>query len=108
LTIHDYAYNGDADQPINAGDMPGASIIAQAAIESKVSFSPLLEGVAVNVTPDLLGSELVLSDMSGKEVNSISINDIGIVLGYADLKTGIYFATVKSSQGSVSKKVYVK
>jgi hypothetical protein len=46
--------------------------------------------------------------MSGKEVNSVSINDIGIVLGYADLKTGIYFATVKSSQGSISKKVYVK
>jgi hypothetical protein len=107
LTIHDYAYNGDADQPINAGD-PSASIIAQAAIEDKVSISPLLDGVAVNVTPDLLGSELVLSDMSGKEVNSVSINDIGTVLGYADLKTGIYFATVKSSQGSISKKVYVK
>jgi hypothetical protein len=107
LTIHDYAYNGDVDQPINAGD-PSASIIAQAAIEDKVSISPLLEGVAVNVTPDLLGSELVLSDMSGKEVNSVSINDVGTVLGYADLKTGIYFATVKSSQGSISKKVYVK
>ena len=107
LTIHDYAYNGDADQPINAGD-PAASIIVQAALESKVSFSPLLDGVAVNVTPDLLGSELVLSDMSGKEVNSVSINDVGTVLGYADLKTGIYFATVKSSQGSISKKVYVK
>ena len=107
LTIHDYAYNGDADQPINAGD-PSASIISQAAIESKVSFSPMLDGVAVNVTPDLLGSELVLSDMSGKEVNSISINEIGTVLSYADLKTGIYFATVKSKQGAVSKKVYVK
>lgn len=108
LTIHDYAYNGDVDQPINAGDMPGASIIAQGALESKVSFTPLLEGVSVNITPDLLGSELVLSDMSGKEVNSVSINDIGTVLGYADLKTGIYFATLKSEQGSVSKKVYVK
>jgi hypothetical protein len=107
LTIHDYAYNGDADQPINAGD-PSASIIAQAALEDKVSISPLLDGVAVNVTPDLLGSELVLSDMSGKEVNSIAINDIGTVLGYVDLKTGIYFATLKSEQGSVSKKVYVK
>jgi|LauGreDrversion4_2_1035121.scaffolds.fasta_scaffold154036_2 hypothetical protein len=107
LTIHDYAYNGDADQPINAGD-PSALIIAQAALEDKVSISPLLDGVAVNVTPDLLGSELVLSDMSGKEVNSIAINDIGTVLGYADLKTGIYFATLKSEQGSVSKKVYVK
>jgi hypothetical protein len=107
LTIHDYAYNGDADQPINAGD-PSASIIAQAALEDKVSISPLLDGVAVNVTPDLLGSELVLSDMSGKEVNSIAINDIGTVLGYTDLKTGIYFATLKSEQGSVSKKVYVK
>jgi hypothetical protein len=107
LTIHDYAYNGDADQPINAGD-PLASIITQAALESKVSFSPLLDGIAINVTPDLLGAELVLCDMSGKEVNSISINDIGTVLGYADLKTGIYFATVKSSQGSISKKVYVK
>ena len=107
LTIHDYAYNGDADQPINAGD-PSALIIAQAALEDKVSISPLLDGVAVNVTPDLLGSELVLSDMSGKEVNSVSINDIGTVLGYADLKTGIYFATLKSEQGSISKKVYVK
>ena len=107
LTIHDYAYNGDADQPINAGD-PSASIIAQAALEDKVSISPLLDGVAVNVTPDLFGSELVLSDMSGKEVNSIAINDIGTVLGYTDLKTGIYFATLKSEQGSVSKKVYVK
>jgi hypothetical protein len=107
LTIHDYAYNGDADQPINAGD-PSASIISQAAIESKVSFSPMLDGVAVNVTPDLLGSELVLSDMSGKKVNSISINEIGTVLSYTDLKTGIYFATVKSKQGAVSKKVYVK
>jgi hypothetical protein len=107
LTIHDYAYNGDADQPINAGD-PSALIIAQAALEDKVSISPLLDGVAVNVTPDLLGSELVLSDMSGKEVNSIAINDIGTVLGYTDLKTGIYFATLKSEQGSVSKKVYVK
>jgi hypothetical protein len=107
LTIHDYAYNGDADQPINAGD-PSALIIAQAALEDKVSISPLLDGVAVNVTPDLFGSELVLSDMSGKEVNSIAINDIGTVLGYADLKTGIYFATLKSEQGSVSKKVYVK
>jgi hypothetical protein len=107
LTIHDYAYNGDADQPINAGD-PSALIIAQAALEDKVSISPLLDGVAVNVTPDLFGSELVLSDMSGKEVNSIAINDIGTVLGYTDLKTGIYFATLKSEQGSVSKKVYVK
>ena len=107
LIIHDYAYNGDADQPINAGD-PSASIIAQAAIEDKVSISPLLDAVAVNVTPDLIGSELVLSDMSGKEVNSITINDVGTVYGYADLKTGIYFVTVKSTQGSVSKKVYVK
>jgi hypothetical protein len=46
--------------------------------------------------------------MSGKEVNSITINDVGTVYGYADLKTGIYFVTVKSTQGSVSKKVYVK
>ena len=46
--------------------------------------------------------------MSGKEVNSISINEIGTVLSYTDLKTGIYFATVKSKQGAVSKKVYVK
>jgi len=107
LTIHDFAYNGDADQPINAGD-PSASIIAQAAFEDKVTISPLLDAVAVNVTPDLIGSELVLTDMSGKEVNSISINDIGTVLDYADLKTGIYFVTVNSSQGSVSRKVYVK
>lgn len=107
LTIHDFAYNADADQSINAGD-PSASIISQVALENKVSFSPMLEGISVNVTPDILGSELILSDMNGKEVNSTLINDIGTFLGYSDLKTGIYIATINSSQGSLSKKVYVK
>lgn len=107
LTIHDFAYNADADQSINAGD-PSASIISQAALENKVSFSHMLEGISVNVTPDILGSELILSDMNGKEVSSTLINDIGTFLGYSDLKTGIYIATINSSQGSLSKKVYVK
>ena len=48
LTIHDFAYNADPDQPINAGDAPGASIIAQAALEDKVTIKITLDKITLN------------------------------------------------------------
>jgi hypothetical protein len=107
LTIHDYAYNGDADQPINAGD-PSASIIAQVALENKVTFNQFLHGIAVNVTPDLKGSELVIYDMGGKKIRKTQVDDIHVELNYNEIQTGIYFVVLETNQGKLSKKVYVK
>lgn len=108
LTIHDYAYNSNPDQSINAGDMPGVGSISGVALEKKVTFKQFLDRIVVNVTPDLIGSELVLSDMSGKEIYSVEVEDVEVKAEYTNLNTGIYFATLRTSQGDISKKVYIK
>jgi hypothetical protein len=108
LTIHDYAYNGDPDQSINAGDMPGASIIALQALENKVTFNQYLEGITANVTPDLIGSELVIYDLGGKKIQTAQVDDIQAKISYTGMQTGIYFVSLETNQGKLSKKVYVK
>jgi hypothetical protein len=108
LTIHDYAFNADPDQPINAGEMVGASVIEQQALENKVTFNQYLDGVHVNVTPDLIGSELVIYDLGGKKIQTTEVNDIQAKLSYNEMQTGIYFVSLETNQGKLSKKVYVK
>jgi len=108
LTIHDYAFNADPDQPINAGEMVGASVIEQQALENKVTFNQFLDGVHVNVTPDLIGSELVIYDLGGKKIQTTEVNDIQAKLSYNEMQTGIYFVSLETNQGKLSKKVYVK
>lgn len=108
LTIHDYAYNGDVDQPINAGDMPGASIIAQSALEDKVSFMITPDFVKLNVTPDLIGGELNLINIDGKTSYSMPINDIGTELKLDNYSTGIYMIEAVFNSGTLSKKIYIK
>ncbi|MBM3186068.1 MAG: hypothetical protein FJZ67_07195 [Bacteroidetes bacterium] len=107
LTIHDYAYNGDADQPINAGD-PAASIIVQAALESKVSFFVTPDVVRINVTPDLIGGELHFINIDGKATHKQFINDIGTEIKLEDFSTGIYMLEAVFNDGKLAKKVYVK
>lgn len=107
LTIHDFAYNSVADQPINAGD-PSASIIAQSALEDKVSFMITPDFVKLNVTPDLIGGKLNLINIDGKTSYSMPINDIGTELKLDNYSTGIYMIEAVFNSGTLSKKIYIK
>ncbi|MFM7636491.1 MAG: hypothetical protein ACKO5W_01325, partial [Crocinitomicaceae bacterium] len=107
LTIHDFAYNTVADQPINAGD-PSASVISQAALEDKVSFFITPDAVKINVTPDLIGGELHFMNIDGKATHTQFINDIGTEIKLEDFSTGIYMLEAVFNDGKLSKKVYVK
>lgn len=107
LTIHDYAYNGDVDQPINAGD-PSASIISQAALEEKVAFLITPDYVKLNVTPDLIGGELRFVTLDGKLSRALPIEDIATELKLEDYTTGIYIVEAVFNNGTLARKVYVK
>lgn len=108
LTIHDYAYNADPDQPINAGDMPGASIIAQAAIEEKVNFKITPDFVSINITPDLIGGELRLVKLDGNIISSINLTDIHHTINLEEYHTGVYFIEAIFNDVVLTKKIYVK
>lgn len=107
VTIKDYAYDATAGTTINAGDM-GSAGLDGIPTEDKVNFKTLLDHTVVNVTPDLIGSELAMVDLAGNTVSSVVINDVNTTVQYNDLKAGIYMVVVKTDTDNVSKKVYVK
>ena len=78
------------------------------AVDNKVTIKTTLDEAMINVTPDLIGGSLVITDMAGKEVKSALINDINAKISYTGLNTGVYFVEARFESGSVNKKVYVK
>lgn len=105
ITIKDYAYNTVATDAINAGQTLNLDHVA---IENKVTIKTQLDQAFVNVTPDLVGGEIVMVDLSGKELVSVAITDILTTIPFEGIDTGIYMLSARFENGSVSKKVYVK
>ncbi len=68
----------------------------------------MLDEAVINVTPDLLGSEIAMVDMSGREVSTTTILDVNTTVQYDQLDSGVYMLVVKAQAGSISKKVYVR
>lgn len=105
VTIHDYAYNAAPGGSIQAGQVAGLEGVLTA---DKVNFKTLLNYTEVNVTPDLVGSTIVMVDMMGNEISSKEITEVNTTIEYGDITSGIYMITVNTESDSVSKKVYVK
>lgn len=105
VTIKDYAYNGNPDEVINAGQTVG---IEDVALDSKVHFKSMLDKAFINVTPDLLGGEVNVVDMSGRVLSSTTIEDVNTMISYEGINSGIYMLVANFESGSTSKKVYIK
>ena len=105
ITVKDYAYNTQATTAINAGQ---SLSLENVAVENKVTIRPMLDQAVINVTPDLVGGEIVIIDAAGKEVKSVAINDIDTTVDFNGLETGIYHISAQFEAGKVAKKIYVK
>lgn len=105
VTIKDYAYNANPNEVINAGQTVG---IEDVALDSKVHFKSMLDKAFVNVTPDLLGGEISIVDMSGRVLSSTTIEDVNTMISYEGINSGIYMLVANFESGSTSKKVYIK
>lgn len=105
ITVKDYAYNTVANDSIKAGQTVGLENIS---VENKVSFKNLMDEAYVNVTPDLIGGKIIVTDLNGKEISSVEITDINTKIEYKNFESGIYLLVAQFESGSVSKKIYVK
>jgi hypothetical protein len=105
ITIKDYAYNSVAATAINAGQTLGLEDVA---VNQKVTIKTQLDQAFINVTPDLIGGEIAMVDLSGKEIMTVAITDILTTVAFEGIDTGIYMLTARFEAGSISKKVYVK
>jgi len=105
VTIKDYAYNTVAADQINAGQMVNLQNIP---LDNKVTIKTQMDQAIVNVTPDLIGGEIVMVDMTGKEVKSIIISDVNTTITFEGVETGIYMLNARFEGGTITKKVYVR
>lgn len=106
LTIKDYAYNSAAGASINAGQQVAG--LEDVAVDNKVAIKTHMDEAFINVTPDLIGGELVIVNMAGQEVKSQVIGDVNAKITYEGLETGIYTLVARFESGSVNKKIYVR
>jgi len=77
-------------------------------VEDKVSIKTMLDEASINVTPDLIGGTMVITNMAGQEVKTEAISDINSKINYAGLGTGVYILEARFDSGSVNKKIYVR
>ncbi len=104
ITIKDYAYNAVPDLPLYAGQTVGLDDVS---IDQKVTVKTMPEEAMINVTPDLIGGEISVVDMQGREVQKISIADLNTTVSYNNMNSGIYMINVNANAEQISHKVYV-
>jgi hypothetical protein len=68
----------------------------------------MLDEASINVTPDLIGGTMVITNMAGQEVKTAAISDINSKINYTGLGTGVYILEARFDTGSVNKKIYVR
>lgn len=105
ITVKDFAFQAQPSTEILAGESVGLDDVA---LENKVSIKTQLEQAIINVTPDLIGGEIAMIDMSGRDAKVVAITDINTVVDFDSIDTGVYMLTARFENGTVSKKVYVK
>lgn len=105
ITIKDYAYNAQPDGAINAGQIVG---LEEVSFANKVHFKTTIDNTIVNVTPDLIGADINVVDLTGNKVNSMVISDVNTSIEHSDLNAGIYIVSVTSEGETLSKKIYIK
>lgn len=104
IIVKDYAFNGVPNLPLYAGQIVGLDDVN---MSDKVNFKTMLDGAAINVTPDLMGGEIKMVDMQGRAVFTNAITDVNTTISYKELKSGIYMIVVDANNETVTKKVYV-
>jgi len=105
ITIKDYAYVVNPTVGLNAGQMVGLDDVD---ISQKVTFKTMLDGAKINVTPDLIGGVITITDMQGRQVSSTDIEEINTSIDYSNVNAGIYMIAVQANSAVVSKKVYIR
>jgi len=78
------------------------------AYDFKVFPNPASSSITVSVPEALIGSTLTLTDITGREINSVWLSTANHELSTASLANGIYFVTIRNKSTLLSKKLVVQ
>jgi Secretion system C-terminal sorting domain len=100
---------GEGDALPDGIYIDGVSDVSVPAVRAQLfKMYPNPAGGQVQITGDLLNSELSLYDLSGREVLNMTPDSEHITLDLGDLTTGLYFVKIKSEKGNQIEKLVVE
>jgi hypothetical protein len=101
VTIKDYAYNGTANGPINAGQTVGIAEIAA------TSWNAYSNGTSIIVKAEFEGNVEVI-DMTGNLITSGLIANGELSMDVSNASAGMYLVRVTNGTTSATKKISLK
>ncbi|MDF2438122.1 MAG: hypothetical protein K0Q95_2498 [Bacteroidota bacterium] len=106
FTVIDYAYTNYLNAFSITGDMVG---ISESALNNKVNIYSYDKAITVEldaaVSPE---GTIIISDISGKKISETSISATKMNIPVNEAKTGVYLVTINQTNGSYTKRVFVK
>jgi hypothetical protein len=104
--VIDYAYTNYLNSVSITGDLVG---ISESALNDKVNIYSYNKAVIIDLdaTVNTQGT-IMISDISGKKISETSINALNMNIPLNEVKTGVYLVTVKQTNGSYTKRLFIK
>lgn len=104
--VIDYAYTNISNTYSITGALVG---ISEAALTHKVNIFSFDKNVTVQLDP-LVAVEgtIEITNISGQKISETAITNIEMTVPMHEAKTGIYMVTVKQTNGSYTKRVFIK
>ena len=105
LIVKEFAYNGQANGGIQAGQTTG---IENQDISGFVSVRNGLDNIIVENAGQLTNATINITNLAGQTVKSINMTDARTDINTAELSTGVYMVNILANEGMMAKKVYVR
>lgn len=104
--VIDYAYTDDPDHSTITGDMVG---IAEAAIQNQINIFASNNTVTVELGASAaIDGTIEIINISGQVIAKSAVTTASTVIPLENAKTGMYLVTVKQTNSSYTKRVFVK
>jgi hypothetical protein len=108
FTLKDHAFDATPDAGIETGDMGNVGV-EEANIESLIHFvNQPNNSVKIVINGELSNGEITVVSAAGAIISTQQVNDNVAFVDMDGLAAGLYMINVKSTEGSITKKMVVK
>lgn len=107
FTVIDYAYTN----ALFSSSITGVTItgISEAALNNKVNVFSSNKNITVQIDPTVaVEGTITISDVSGRNVSETAITNTEMNIPMDKMNEGIYLVTVKQTNGSYTKRIFIK
>jgi hypothetical protein len=106
FTVIDYAYTNLLNSYSITGQLVG---ISESALNNKVNIFSFNKNITVELDPEVTPEgTIAVTDVAGKQISETSVSSNSVIIPMDQAQSGVYLVTVKQSNGSYTKRVFVK